>query len=117
MSRPDAFAGIQKEFPSARAPAADQRAFIVRVEGTYRGDGNGIFSASRLNLLAGSGEVYTQLDDACGLVPDMLPPNLVVAGGQVRGNVCFVVRAADVDSLVLTDTVGNQSERPYFTVR
>jgi hypothetical protein len=113
---PDAFEGIQKEFPSARAPAADQRSFIVRVEATYRGERTGVFSASRLGLLAANGESYTQLDDACGLVPDILPPNLVVPGGQVRGNVCFTVRASDVDGLVLFDTAGRDNERPFFNL-
>jgi hypothetical protein len=113
---PDAFDGIQKEFPSARAPASDQRDFIVRIEVIYRGDGSGVFSASRLGLLAANGTTYDQLANGCGLVPDMLPVNLVAPGGQVRGNVCFTIRAADADSVILFDTLGNDNQRPYFAL-
>ena len=44
--------------------------------------------------------------------------NLVTAGGSLRGNVCFTVRASEIDSLALFD---NQSpldqDKLYFSLR
>jgi hypothetical protein len=113
---PDAWNGIHAVFPSTRAPASDQRAYMVRIEATFRGEGNGVFTAGRLALLSTSGEIYEQIHDSCGVVPDMPAPDLFGPGGVSRGNVCFTVRASDVDALVLFDTLAGPTERQYLAL-
>ena len=68
-------------------------------------------------LLSGVQTTYDQLHNNCGVVPDMVPPNLVTPGGEVRGNVCFTVRVADIDSLVLVDNQPRDNDRLYFSLR
>ena len=115
---PDAWSGIHDSVPSSIAPAADQRDYEVRVGATYQGQGTGVFSAMRLALLSESTQTtYDQLHNGCGVVPDMVPPNLVTPGGEVRGNVCFTVRASDTDALVLFDNQSNDNDRLYFALR
>ena len=42
----------------------------------------------------------------------------VTAGGLVRVNVCFTVRAADLDSgLLLFDNQSRENDRVYFALR
>lgn len=114
---PDAWSGIHSAVPSSIAPAADQRDYMVRVQAAYQGQGTGVFSAMRLALVSGTQTTYDQLHNGCGVVPDMVPPNLVTPAGQVRGNVCFAVRASDVDSLVLLDNQPSDSDKLYFSLR
>jgi hypothetical protein len=114
---PDAWDGIKAAVPSAIPPASDQRAYMVRVEASYLGQGTGVFSAMRLALLSGTQTTYDQLKNGCGVVPDMVPPNLVTQGGVVRGNVCFTVRSSDVDSLVMFDSQTADNDRLYFALR
>jgi hypothetical protein len=115
---PDAWSGIHSSVPSSIAPAADQRDFMVRVRGVYQGQGTGVFSAMRLALVSDAAQsTYDQLHNGCGVVPDMVPPNLVTPGGEVRGNVCFTVRASDIDSLVLFDNQSLDTDRLYFALR
>lgn len=114
---PDAWTGIHDAVPSTIAPASDQRDYIVRVQATFAGQGTGVFSGMRLALLSGVQTTYDQLHNSCGTVPDMVPPNLVTPGGSVRGNVCFTVRASDIDSLVLFDNQGTNSDRLYFALK
>jgi hypothetical protein len=114
---PDAWSGIHSAVPSSVAPAADQRDYMVRVQATYQGQGTGVFSAMRLALVSGIQTTYDQLHNGCGVVPDMVPPNLVTPGGDVRGNVCFTVRVSDLDSVVLFDNQSSDSDRLYFALR
>jgi hypothetical protein len=115
---PDAWSGIHSAITSSVAPAPDQRDYMLRVQATFVGQGTGVFSAMRLALLSGVQTTYEQLHNNCGIVPDMVPPNLVTAGGSLRGNVCFTVRSSEIDSLVLFD---NQSpldqDKLYFSLR
>ena len=114
---PDAWSGIHSAVPSSVAPAADQRDFEVRIWATYHGQGTGVFSAMRLALISATQSTYDQLHNGCGVVPEMVPPNLVTPGGEVRGNVCFTVRAADSDTLVLFDNQSTDNDRLYFVLR
>jgi hypothetical protein len=115
---PDAWSGIHSEIASSVAPAPDQRDFMVRVQATFVGQGTGVFSAMRLALLSGVQTTYDQLRNNCGVVPDMVPPNLVTAGGSLRGNLCFTVRASDIDSLVLFDNQSSLAQdKLYFSLR
>jgi len=115
---PDAFTGIQAEVPSAIAPASDQRDYVVRVQATYLGQGTGVFSSVRLALLSTLTQLtYDQLVDGCGTIPDPLTPTTVTEGTTVRGNVCFVVRAADIGSLVTFDNQPNPADRVYFALQ
>jgi hypothetical protein len=114
---PDAWTGIHNDFPSTTAPASDQSDYMVRVQATFLGQGTGVFSGMRLALLSGTQSTYDQLHNACGTVPDMVPPNLMTPGGSVRGNVCFIVRATDIDSLVLFDNQSTESDRIYFALK
>jgi hypothetical protein len=114
---PDAWSGIKSAVPSAIPPAPDQRAFMVRVQATYLGQGTGVFSPMRLALASATDTRYDQRRNGCGAVPEMVPANLVTSGGVVRGNVCFTVRASDIDSLVMFDSQSADDERPYFAVQ
>jgi hypothetical protein len=71
----------------------------------------------RLALVSNIQTTYDQLHNGCGVVPDMVPPNLVTPGGEVRGNVCFTVRASDIDSLVLFDNQSAENDRLFFSLR
>ena len=85
---------------------------------TYHGDGTGIFTPGRVSLLStASGKVYNANVDNCGIVPDMLPPNLVTSCGSLRGYVCFTVRASVIDSLVLFDNQSTDQDKLYFSLR
>ncbi|MDQ6673771.1 MAG: hypothetical protein M3069_24010 [Chloroflexota bacterium] len=114
---PDAWTGIHSAIPSTIAPASDQRDYMVRVQATFLGQGTGVFSTMRLALVSRIQTTYDQLHNTCGTVPEMLPPNLVTNGGSVRGNVCFTVRASDVDTLILFDNQSAESDRAYFALR
>jgi hypothetical protein len=114
---PDAWKGIHDELPSTIGPSSDQRDFEVRVQATYMGQGTGVFSGMRLALLSGLQTTYNQINNSCGTVPDMIPPNLMTPGGSTRGNVCFTVRASDVDSLVLFDNQSIVADRLYFALK
>ncbi|HLZ26720.1 MAG TPA: hypothetical protein VKV73_05305 [Chloroflexota bacterium] len=114
---PDAWTGIHAAVPSTIAPASDQRDYVVRVQATFAGQGTGVFSGMRLALLSGTQTTYDQLHNACGTIPDMVPPNLMTPGGSVRGNVCFTVRASDVDSLTLFDNQATETDRLYFALK
>jgi hypothetical protein len=114
---PDAWTGIHSAVPSTTAPASDQRDYMLRVQATFQGQGTGEFSRMRLALVSGIQTTYDQLHNSCGTVPDMVPPNLMTPGGSVRGNVCFTVRASDIDSLVLFDNQAADSDRLYFALK
>jgi hypothetical protein len=115
---PDAWTGIHDAVPSnTQAPSSDQRDFEVRVQATYQGQYTGVFSGLRLALVGPNGVMYDQLHNSCGTLPDSVPPNLLTPGGVTRGNVCFVVRASDIPSLVLVDNETTQNDRQYFSVR
>jgi hypothetical protein len=113
----DAWSGIHAAVPSSVAPASDQKDFMVQVQATYPGQGTGVFSAMRVALVIGSGTSYDQLHNGCGVVPEMVPANLVTSGGVVRGNVCFTVRTSDIDSLVLVDSQSVDKDRVYFALK
>lgn len=115
---PDAFSGIKTDIPSAVQPASDQRDFMVRAQATYQGPGTGVFSGVRLALLNTRTQfVYDQIHNSCGVIPDALPPNVVTTGSTVRGNVCFMVRLADIGSLVAFDNQSAESDRLYFALQ
>jgi hypothetical protein len=90
---------------------------MVRVQATYEGPSTGVFTAQRLALVSGNGTVYDQLHNSCGIVPDMVPPNLMTPGGSVRGNSCFTVRRSDIDSLLLLDNQSDQNDQVYFALK
>jgi hypothetical protein len=114
---PDAYTGIKADVPSAIAPAADQRDYMVRAQATYQGSGVGVFSGVRLALISATGNKYDQVYNSCGAIPAPLPPNVVTSGTTVRGNTCFMVRASDIGSLVLFDNQISESDRVYFALQ
>jgi hypothetical protein len=115
---PDAYQGIKAEVPQAVAPAADQRDFIVRTQATYIGPGTGVFGSARLALYSSATQqTYDQTKNSCGAIPDALAPTVVTQGSVVRGNVCFVVRASDVGSLMAFDDQSNPNDRVYFALQ
>ena len=115
---PDAYQGIKAEVPLAVAPAADQRDFVVRAQATYLGPGTGVFGNVRLALYSTAAQLtYDQISNTCGVIPDALTPNVVTQGTAVRGNVCFVVRAGDIGSLVAYDNQANPGDRVYFALQ
>jgi len=115
---PDAYQGIKAEVPLATAPASDQRDYIVRAQATYLGLGTGVFSAVRLSLYStATGQTYDQMSNNCGVIPDPLNPIVVTQGNSTRGNVCFVVRASDVNSLIAYVNQQNIGDRVYFALQ
>ena len=115
---PDAYTGIKDSIPSAIAPASDQRDFMVRVQATYLGPGTGAFTGVRLALFSTlTHQSYDQIVNSCGIVPDMIPPGVETQGTTVRGNVCFVVRASDLGSLIAYDNQPTESDRVYFALQ
>jgi len=114
---PDAYNGIKAAVTSSIAPAADQRDFMLRVQATYTGPGTGVFSGVRLALLSGIQTSYDQIHNNCGVIPDSLPPNVVTSGTTVRGNVCFTVRASDIDTLTLVDNQTSSADQVFFALK
>ena len=115
---PDAFNGIRTDIPSAVQPASDQRDFMVRAQATYQGPGTGVFSGVRLALLSTATQfIYDQIHNSCGIIPDSLPPNVTTTGNAVRGNVCYMVRASDIGSLIAFDNQTNEADRVYFALQ
>jgi hypothetical protein len=115
---PDAYTGIKAEVPLATAPASDQRDFVVRAQATYLGPGTGVFGSVRLALYStATGLTYDQISNSCGVIPDPLTPITVTQGTGTRGNVCFVVRAGDIGSLIAFDNQPNPSDRVYFALQ
>jgi hypothetical protein len=112
---PDAYNGIKAAVTSSTAPAADQRDYMIRVQATYLGPGTGVFGSARLALVSGIQTSYDQIHNNCGVIPDSLAPNVVTSGTTVRGNVCFTVRASDVDSLVMLDNQASPADQVYFS--
>jgi len=114
---PDAYNLIHAAIPSSQAPPADQRDLMIRAEATYIGPGTGVFSAVRLALVSGIQNTYDQIRNTCGAIPEFLPPNVVTSGTVVLGNVCFTVRASDIDSLVLLDNQTSDADKVYFALK
>jgi hypothetical protein len=71
----------------------------------------------RLALQSNIQTTYDQLHNGCGIVPEMVAPNVVTSGTVVLGNVCFAVRASDLDSLVLFDNQSLDTDRLYFALK
>lgn len=114
----DAYEGIKAAIPSATAPAADQTDVMLRVQATYAGPGTGLFSGTRIALYStATQQTYNQVVNNCGVIPDALPPNLVAQGSVVRGNVCFMVRRADIGSLLAVDNQTSVTDRRYFNLQ
>ena len=115
---PDAFTGIKDSISSAIAPASDQRDYMVRIQATYLGPGTGVFSGVRIALLStATHQSYDQIVNNCGIIPQSVPPDVVTQGTTVRGNVCFVVRASDIGSLIAYDKQPSESDRVYFSLQ
>jgi len=115
---PDAYTGIKAEIPLANAPASDQRDYVVRAQATYLGQGTGVFGSVRVALYSTATSLtYDQVSNSCGPIPDPLTPNVVTQGQAERGNICFVVRAGDIGSLVAFDNQPNASDRVYFALQ
>ena len=51
------------------------------------------------------------------IVDARVAPNLVTSGGEVRGNVCFTVRASDINTLVLVDNQSTDKDKVYFSLK
>ena len=75
---------------------------MVRVHVEYDGEDSSTFYGFRLDLVAGSGQVYGA--DCYGIAPDELPVGVTAFnGGSGEGNVCFEVDIDDIPSLLLYD--------------
>jgi hypothetical protein len=112
---PDAYAGIKASIPSAIAPPADKRDYEVRIQATYLGPGTGVFSAVRIALFSTlTHHTYDQVVNSCGIVPESVPPKVVTQGTTLGGNVCFVVPASEIGSLVAFDNQQSEADRVYF---
>ncbi len=115
---PDAYTGIKADVPSATAPASDQRDFMVRVQATYVAPGTGVFSGARLALLnTATQQTYDQVRNSCGVIPEAVVPSVSPQGATVRGNVCFMVRASDIGSLVAFDNQTSPADQVFFALQ
>lgn len=83
-------------------PTAGRQFFIVDVSATYLGSGSDTAFAGLAFSAVGESSVAYDLEDTCGVIPDEFDAfNEVFSGGTITGNVCWSVRSADVQSLVL----------------
>jgi hypothetical protein len=114
----DAYSSIKTAIPSAVSPSPDMREVMIGLQATYAGTGTGSFTDSRLALINPRTQArYDQLSNNCGFIPNAISPNVVTPGTVVVGNVCFLVPASDVGSVLLFDNQTSQADRVFFSLQ
>jgi hypothetical protein len=113
---PDAAELIAGEGSFIEPPTAGYQYFVATVRLTYVGETSDTFFVSDLSAVGQSAVGYNQFDDYCGMIPNELPSRELFTGGTIEGNVCWIVAAVDVDSLVLYDNYGPSEERVYLSL-
>ena len=100
---PDATKQIATQNQFNEPPPAGSQFFLITLEATYHGDKPAPFWVSMSYSVVGqSATSYSSGSNGCGVVPkSMLDVPEVFEGGTIEGNICFAVRAEDVDTLVL----------------
>lgn len=84
-------------------PAADEQFFMARVAVTYVGNETGTpWLDNEFQAVGNSSVGYTTFNNYCGVIPDD-PINIaeLFPGGSVEFNVCWRIKSADADSLVM----------------
>jgi hypothetical protein len=120
---PDATERILAVEPLDDPPAVGRQFFLVHVTATFNGPGTAVAWEDLLSGLAAVGPsqlAYDQTDaNSCGTVPDDLQDvGDVFAGATVAGNVCFAVRSADAQGLLLYWLdAATQQPSAWFAVR
>ena len=89
-------------------PPADGHQFLIaEIEATYVGDeeSSRFGGGFRLGAVGTAGAIgYRTFTDSCGVIPDALDDPETYRGGTITGNVCWQIRSADADSLLIYDT-------------
>lgn len=114
--RPDGAEDILSRSELNDPPAQGEQYVIVRLQVTNLGDDIDTFEIERLRATGRSTIVYGQLDDACGLVPDPLIARDLPPGVSAEGNICWSIREADVDALVMYTSSAPREERVYLAL-
>ena len=98
---------------------ADALVVVVDLEMLYMGQGESFAMEALGNLKAvgTSRRLYSYYRGHC--TDNLLwQLQLFLAGGQVAGQICFVVQDSDADSIVmLLDASGDQDDRTFFSLR
>ncbi len=102
--------------PANLRPQKGHRYLLVAISATYRGTGLARFNAGfRLVVLGSSAVGRTTYEVPCGTLPDPFPDQQEVRAGEtLRGNVCWVVRTEDVESLRLFDAPLIAGNEPVY---
>jgi hypothetical protein len=101
-------------------PAPGKQFFMVTVEATYDGTESSTFWFDMsLASVGASAVAYDGFQDSCGVLPDALSDvGETFPGGQVTGNVCWSVDAADAATLTMlaSPSFSFDDERAAFSL-
>ena len=100
---PDATDLVLAENQFTDPPPAGSQFYLITLRATYNGAEPATFAfAVSWSAVGESAVSYVESEHRCGSLPnDIFNVPEVFEGGTVEGQICFTVRAEDVDSLVL----------------
>jgi len=100
-------------------PAEGRQYTLITMAVTYNGKGSASLSSSVQVQAVGESNVAYDYRDGCSyVIPNPLPSTEVFEGGTLTGNICWSVRAEDVDSLVMFVDIGfNADNRVYLALQ
>jgi hypothetical protein len=119
---PNANSAVQGQGPLNRPPAGGSQNFMVQVRVTRTVPTAAPFlSDIRLRAVGDQGVFYSDVEQSCGSVPGRLSGPGGFNGDSGIGNICWQIRTADADSLVLFDNVSysplDPSQRVFFALK
>ena len=115
---PDATAAVLAENQFNDPPPVGGVFSIARLRATRTAAGAESFDAGfRARAVGSAAVVYTTFENRCGVIPEPMPETDVFTGGQVEGNVCWAVPAAEAASLVLIDDPFLAEQERFFALR
>ena len=110
---------LSRTDPGRPAKEADDLVVVVDLEMLYMGEGESFAMEALGNLKAvgTSRRLYSYYRGHC--TDNLLwQLEMFLAGGQVTGQICFVVQDSDADSLVMfLDASYDQDDRTFFSLR
>lgn len=114
---PDATQAVLDENQFNDPPADGHQFFIATIEMTYQGPGSSHPDATfRFRAVGEEAVTYSTFGNSCGVYPDRIMDTEVFTSGTVTGNLCWEIRSADSDSLVMFDDEASQQERVYMAL-
>jgi len=116
---PDATDLILRENQFNDPPLAGSQFYLITLRATYTGTEPATFFWSLTWSAVGEAAVsYSEGEHRCGSLPnDVADVPEVFEGGEIEGNICFAVRAEDVDSLVLYLSPLGAGDNVFFALR